>query len=92
MAELENHKIEIEVLTETRIKSNQQDKAWFNQSKFKQGNCNIFKHKSLEDNRGAGVAIVFRKTWMKCNLNATKPPPWTTPYGNTLKRRSQYIL
>ena len=37
MAELENHRIEIAVLTETWIMSNQQDISWLNQSEFKQG-------------------------------------------------------
>ena len=41
ITELENNKIEISVLTETWIKSNQQDKAWLNQYEFKQGNYDI---------------------------------------------------
>ena len=44
IAELENYKIEIAVLTETKMKLNQQDKAWLNQSKFKQGNYDIITH------------------------------------------------
>ena len=42
-------------------KSNQQDEAWLNQSKFKQGNYNIITHNQLGDKRGGGVVIVFRK-------------------------------
>ena len=44
IVELENSKIEIALLTETWIGSNQQDKAWPNQSEFKQDNYHIIRH------------------------------------------------
>ena len=52
IAELENYKIELAVLTETWIKSNQQDEAWLNQSKFKQGNYDIIIHNQLGTRKG----------------------------------------
>ena len=91
IAELEKYKIEIAVLTETWIKSNQHDKAWLNQSKFKQVNYNIITHNLLGDKRGGGIAIVFRKDLdvVQLESNTTLPLTWNTPYGSTLKRTSQ---
>ena len=75
MADIENHKIEIAVLTETWIKLNEQEKAWLNQFKSKQGNYNIITHKQPGDRRGGGVAIVFRKdldvVQLECNTTPT---------------------
>ena len=74
IAELENNKIEIAIHTETWIKSNQQHKAWLNQSKFKQGNYYIITHKWLGDKQGGGVAIVFRKDLDVAHFEANNTP------------------
>ena len=63
MAEQDNQKVEIAVLIEAWIKLNEEDEAWLNQSEFRQGNYYIITHNWPGENRGGGVAIVFRKTW-----------------------------
>ena len=74
IAELGNNKIEIAVLTETWIKSNQQDEAWLSQSEFKQDNYNIITYNQLGDKKGGGLAIVFRKDLNVAQLEANNTP------------------
>ena len=58
--ELNDHKIDIAVITETWLKDTAEDEAWTNQSELTQGNYKVKVHNRPGPQKGGGIALIHR--------------------------------
>ena len=56
--ELNSHKIDTTVITETWLKDNPENEAWTNQSELIQGNYKVKVHNRLGPKKGGGIALI----------------------------------
>ena len=56
--ELNNHKIDIAVITESWLKDTPEDEAWTDQSELIQGNYKVKIHNRPGPRKGGGIALI----------------------------------
>ena len=58
--ELNDHKIDMAVITETWLKDTPEDEAWANQSQLIQGHYKVKVHNRLGPKKGEGIALIHK--------------------------------
>ena len=61
--ELNDHKIDITVITETWLKDTPEDKVWTKQSELIQGNYKVKLHNRLGPQKGGGIALINKNQY-----------------------------
>ena len=58
--ELNDHKIDIAVITETWLKATSEDEMWTNQMELIQGNYKVKVHNRLGPKKEGGIALIYK--------------------------------